>query len=279
MRFGFCARWIALGLLLIMGFFLQSCAGDSSRLTLTDVKISMQEPAHIVGSARNLSDGGNASVSALYEARAHGSIHPYSLNNDSINAKFRTSDGVFGGSIDYAHKGEYITVFLGGGLRAFSGFGYFGLGANTDYFELGSALRLDFVQTKISYAGYTEHDTYDFSFDGGVGDKTTVRDSFETNKTHLVECDGISFFASGFWNNFALSYALTVLTSGSIGTITYSGNTYEINIGLPTFLIHDLGVSYTYDKKIQVGLGASRYSIFGTGGQIYSVNGRVAYLW
>src|SRR5574344_677278 len=115
MRFGFCGRGAVLDLLLFAGMLFQGCAGDPGRLTLTDAKVSTPEPVHIKGSARNLSDGGNASVSAMYEARVHGSIHPHYVNDDSIDVRFRISDYIFVGSFDYAYKDESVTFFTGGG--------------------------------------------------------------------------------------------------------------------------------------------------------------------
>ena len=279
MRFGLCGRGAVLGVICALSSVFQGCTDNSVRLTLTDAKISMPEPAHVTGSARKLSDGGNAAVSAMYEARAQGSIHSHSVNDDSINARFRAPGGVLDCSFDYAHKNGNFAFFTGGGMRSFSGFGYFGVGMNTDNFELGSAISVDIIQVKTTYAGYTERETVDFSFDGGVSTGTTVRDSVEISQDYFLGYGGISMFASGYWNNIALTYALTFSEGSGINSVTYNGEDFKTDVDVPAFLIHDFGISYTYDRKVRVGLGASRYSVFGTGGQIYSVNGRIAYLW
>lgn len=279
MRFGLCGGGTVLGMICALSFVFQGCTYNSVRLTLTDAKISMPEPAHVTGSARNLRDGGNGAVSAMYEARAQGSIHSYSVNDDSINARFHAPGGVLNSSFDYARKDENFAFFTGGGMRSFSGFGYFGVGMNTDNFELGSAISVDIIQVKTTYAGYTERETVDFSFDGGVSTGTTVRDSVEISQNYFLGYGGISLFASGYWNDIALTYALTFSEGSGINSVTYNGEDFKTDVDVPAFLIHDFGISYTYDRKVRVGLGASRYSVFGTGGQIYSVNGRIAYLW
>lgn len=279
MRFGFCGGGTAFWVICTLSSVFQGCTDNSVRLTLTDAKISMPEPAHVTGSARNLRDGGNAAVSAMYEARVQGSIHSYSVNDDSINARFHAPGGVLNGSFDYARKDENFAFFTGGGMRSFSGFGYFGVGMNTDNFELGSAISVDIIQVKTTYAGYTERETVDFSFDGGVSTGTTVRDSVEISQDYFLGYGGISLFASGYWNDIALTYALTFSEGSGINSVTYNGEDFKTDVDVPAFLIHDFGISYTYDRKVRVGLGASRYSVFGTGGQIYSVNGRIAYLW
>lgn len=277
MRFGFCGGGAVLGMICALSFVFQGCTYNSVRLVLTDAKISMPEPAHVTGSARNLPDGGNTAVSAMYEAWAQGSIHSYSVNDDSINARFRAPGGVLGGNFDYAHKNGNFAFFTGGGIRSLSWSGYFGVGMNTDNFELGSALSIDVIRAKVAYDGYAEDTNLDFN-DGSLG-TSTRRDSFEISQNYFLGYGGISLFASGYWNDIALTYALTISDGGGINSVTYKGEDFEMDVDVPAFLIHDFGISYTYDKKLQVRLGASRYSVFGTGGQIYSVTGRVAYLW
>lgn len=280
-------------LLLIFSIIIASCA--ESKVSVAKGKFQAIKPPNIYGNSRYLEEGTNNSISLNANIGRNKTIPLPGVVNDAFsvgeasvskmpaNLNYRLIENTLGLQYYRITKGDDFYTGWGLGIQNFP-YGVFMFGHNEKNVEIGGAIYLGLSIDKASYEGNWGYYQDGFMIDTEYDEYIRLKDL-----SILHTYGGINFYASYFWDKFAISYSgsisnpwlvdeLPVATERSAGTERNVEEEADISFIFPFILMHDLGISYT-PHNIKYRIGVNRIVGIKFPGQYWGANVEMAYLW
>ena len=278
-------------LLLIFSILLISCS-TRSNISINKGKFQAMKPPNIYGNNRYLEEGTHNSVSYNANIGKNKTIPLPGIVNDSFsvggasppekpaNINYRLIENTLGFQYYRITKEDDFYTGWGVGVQNFP-YGVFMFGYNEENIEVGAAAYLGLSIDKSSYEG-----EWGYS-DWWCCDENEYIRIKDLSILHTY--GGINFYASYFWNKFAINYAasisnpwlvdeLPIAVEGSVVNKRDVEHDADISFWFPFLLMHDIGISYT-PNNIKYRLGINQITGIEFPGQYWGASLEMAYLW